>query len=86
MNGSDRRLIVISTMTCTRTSGTAGMISANGSIGNMGCHVLDGVYWALKCEHPTSIEAEQLRGGSDERYPTGSRVRWDIRRAAICRP
>jgi predicted dehydrogenase len=50
----------------------------NGSIGNMGCHVLDGVYWALKCEHPTSIEVEQLRGGSDERYPMGSRVRWDI--------
>ncbi len=50
----------------------------NGSIGNMGCHVLDGVYWALKCGHPTSIEAEQLRGGSDERYPMGSRVRWDM--------
>ena len=50
----------------------------NGSIGNMGCHVLDGVYWALKIEHPTSIEVEQLRGGSDERYPLGSRVRWDV--------
>jgi predicted dehydrogenase len=50
----------------------------NGSIGNMGCHVLDGVYWALKCEHPTSIEVENMRGGSDERYPTGSRVRWDM--------
>jgi hypothetical protein len=50
----------------------------NGSIGNMGCHVLDGVYWALKCEHPTSIEVEQLRGGSDERYPMGTRVRWDM--------
>jgi predicted dehydrogenase len=50
----------------------------NGSIGNMGCHVLDGVFWALKCDHPTSIEAEQLRGGSDERYPMGARVRWDI--------
>ncbi len=50
----------------------------NGSIGNMGCHVLDGVYWALKIEHPTSIEVEQLRGGSDERYPTGCRVRWDV--------
>jgi len=49
----------------------------NGSIGNMGCHVLDGVYWALKLEHPTSIEVEQMRGGSDERYPLGSRVRWD---------
>lgn len=50
----------------------------NGSIGNMGCHVLDGVYWALKIEHPTSVECEALRGGSDERYPTGSRIRWDI--------
>lgn len=49
----------------------------NGSIGNMGCHVLDGVYWALKVEHPTSIEVEMIRGGSDERYPTGSRIRWD---------
>jgi predicted dehydrogenase len=50
----------------------------NGSIGNMGCHVLDGVNWALKIDHPTAIEVEQMRGGSDERYPMGSRVRWDI--------
>jgi len=50
----------------------------NGSIGNMGCHVLDGVYWALKIEHPTSIEVEQMRGGSNERYPLGARVRWDV--------
>lgn len=50
----------------------------NGSIGNMGCHVLDGVYWALKVEHPTSVEAEFLRGGTDERYPMGCRVRWDV--------
>ncbi len=50
----------------------------NGSIGNMGCHVLEGVFWALKVEHPTSMEMEYVRGGSDERYPLGSRVRWDI--------
>lgn len=50
----------------------------NGSLGNMGCHVLDGVYWALKLEHPTSIEVEQMSGGSDERYPTGTRIRWDF--------
>jgi len=49
----------------------------NGSLGNMSCHVLDGVYWALKLDHPTSIEAEEIRDGSDERYPTGSRIRWD---------
>ena len=50
----------------------------NGSIGNMGCHVLDGVFWALKLEHPTTIEAEEVRDGTSERYPTGSRIRWDF--------
>jgi predicted dehydrogenase len=50
----------------------------NGSIGNMGCHVLDGVFWALKIDHPTSIEMEMVRGGTEERYPLGSRIRWDI--------
>jgi predicted dehydrogenase len=50
----------------------------NGSLGNMGCHVLDGVFWALKIEHPTAVEAEEMRDGSDERYPTGSRIRFDI--------
>jgi len=50
----------------------------NGSIGNMACHVLDGVFWALKIGHPDSIEAEMIRGGSDERYPTGSRLRWNV--------
>jgi predicted dehydrogenase len=50
----------------------------NGSLGNMGCHVLDGVYWALKLEHPSAIEAEEIRGGSNERYPLGSRLRFDF--------
>ena len=50
----------------------------NGSLGNMGCHVLDGVFWALKLEHPTSVELEEVRDGSDERYPTGSRIRFDF--------
>ena len=50
----------------------------NGSIGNMGCHVMDGAYWALKLGYPTSVEAEQMIGGSDERYPVGTRLRWDF--------
>ncbi len=50
----------------------------NGSLGNMACHVLDGVFWSLKLEHPTRIEAEQVVGGSDQRYPTGTRLRWDF--------
>ena len=50
----------------------------NGSLGNMACHVLDGVHWALKPGHPVSIEAEEMFNGSDERYPTGTRIRWDV--------
>jgi predicted dehydrogenase len=51
----------------------------NGSLGNMACHVLDGVFWALKIEHPTSVEAEEMRDTkSNERYPTGARLRWDV--------
>jgi predicted dehydrogenase len=50
----------------------------NGSLGNMCCHVLDGVYWALKVEHPTAVECEQIWGGSDERAPIGCRLRWDV--------
>lgn len=49
----------------------------NGSLGNMGCHVLDGVFWALQIEHPTAITAEEIRGGSAERYPIGTRLRYD---------
>jgi predicted dehydrogenase len=50
----------------------------NGSIGNMGCHVMDGAVWALKLQWPTSVEAEQVLGGTDERYPVGTRVRYDF--------
>ena len=49
----------------------------NGSLGNLSCHVLDGVYWSLKLEHATSVELEAVNGGSDERYPIGCRIRWD---------
>lgn len=50
----------------------------NGSPGNMACHVMDGAYWALKLGAPTSIEVEEMGGGSDEQYPTGTRIRWDF--------
>lgn len=50
----------------------------NGSLGNMGCHVLDGVYWALKLDHPISMQCNDIRGGGDERYPTGSRLQWEF--------
>ena len=50
----------------------------NGSLGNLACHVMDGVVWALKVEHPTSFEMESVAGGTVERCPTGCRLRWDV--------
>jgi len=50
----------------------------NGSLGNMACHVMDGAVWALKLQWPTAIESEQIVGGTDERYPVGTRIRYDF--------
>jgi predicted dehydrogenase len=50
----------------------------NGSLGNMACHVMDGAIWALKLKHPTSLEAEYILGGTNERYPVGDRLRYDF--------
>jgi len=50
----------------------------NGSLGNLACHVMDGVVWALKLKHPTSMEAEYILGGTNERYPAGDRLRFDF--------
>jgi predicted dehydrogenase len=50
----------------------------NGSLGNMGCHVIDGAFWALKLGYAASVEVEEMLGGSDERYPIGTRIRWDF--------
>ena len=49
----------------------------NGSLGNMGCHILGSVHWALRLGHPTSIEAGPINGGNDERNPVGAQVCWE---------
>ena len=50
----------------------------NGSLGNMGCHILDPAYWALKLGHPESFELVDIMGGNDECFPVGTRIRWDF--------
>jgi predicted dehydrogenase len=50
----------------------------NGSLGNMGCHVMDPAYWALKLQHPVRVEAEEISGGGTECFPLGTRIRWDF--------
>jgi len=50
----------------------------NGSIGNMGCHIINHAYWALKLAHPAAVELEEANGGSDDYWPVGSRIRWEF--------
>ena len=49
----------------------------DGSVGDWGCHNLDGVFMALKLGSPTSVEALEQVGGSDERYPLRNALRWN---------
>jgi predicted dehydrogenase len=49
-----------------------------GALGDWGCHNLDGVFWALKPGAPASIECLGTIGGSDEKYPQCSVIRWNI--------
>ncbi len=50
----------------------------DGSVGDWGCHNLDGVFMALKLGMPTTVEALQQVGGSDERYPLANVLRWNF--------
>jgi hypothetical protein len=44
----------------------------------MACHIMDGAFWALNLGSPTAVVMEDARGGSDERYTSTTRIRWDF--------
>ena len=50
----------------------------DGSLGDWGCHNVDGAFWALNLGQPTSAEAVEQVGGSAERFPLVNAVRWDF--------
>jgi predicted dehydrogenase len=50
----------------------------NGSIGNMGCHIMDPAYWALKLKSPEAVEVEDMHGGGGGVWPIRTRIRWDF--------
>jgi predicted dehydrogenase len=49
-----------------------------GGLGDWGCHNLDGVLWALKSANPASIECLGTIGGSEDKYPQASVIRWEV--------
>ena len=51
-----------------------------GTIGDMACHNLDALYWALKIGEAKAFTVECLgtNGGSDEMFPQNNVVRYDV--------
>jgi predicted dehydrogenase len=49
-----------------------------GGLGDWGCHNLDGAFWALKPAGPLTVECLGTIGGSQEKYPQASRIRWNV--------
>jgi predicted dehydrogenase len=48
-----------------------------GTLGDMGCHIIDPVFWALDLEYPLSVEAHPGKF-NDETYPEATVVRWEF--------
>ena len=48
-----------------------------GTLGDMGCHIIDPVFWALDLKYPTSVQAKP-GPFSKETYPQATVVRWEF--------
>jgi predicted dehydrogenase len=48
-----------------------------GTLGDMGCHIIDPVFWALDLEYPISVEAHPGKF-NNETYPEATVVRWEF--------
>jgi predicted dehydrogenase len=51
-----------------------------GTIGDMACHNIDALFWALKIGQAKSFTIECLnqKGGSEEMFPQDNAIRWEI--------
>ena len=49
-----------------------------GSLGDMGCHILDTPVWALDLANPTSIEAVTTTPYNKDTYPVGSMINYEF--------
>jgi predicted dehydrogenase len=48
-----------------------------GTLGDMGCHIIDPVFWALDLKYPISVEAHPGKF-NNETYPEATVVRWEF--------
>ncbi|NLX97514.1 MAG: Gfo/Idh/MocA family oxidoreductase [Rhodopirellula sp.] len=49
----------------------------NGALGDMGSHIIDLPFWALRLQSPTTVEAEGPLPVREETYPDCLKVRWE---------
>ncbi|MCG3129024.1 MAG: Inositol 2-dehydrogenase/D-chiro-inositol 3-dehydrogenase [Phycisphaerae bacterium] len=49
-----------------------------GALGDMACHTMDGMFWALQPGEPTSIEPVAVTSVNNETFPRASVVRWEF--------
>ena len=49
-----------------------------GALGDMACHTMDGLFWALDPGHPTAIEPVAMTPVNDETFPKSSIIKWEF--------
>jgi len=49
-----------------------------GALGDMACHTMDGIFWALEPGYPIAIEPIVVNGITKECYPNSSIVKWEF--------
>jgi len=48
-----------------------------GALGDMACHTMDGIFWALDPGHPSSVECTEASEPTGETFPKKSVIRWE---------
>lgn len=49
-----------------------------GSLGDMGCHAMDGLFWALDPGPPSSVRTVKTSGPCEDTFPANSILQWDF--------
>jgi len=49
-----------------------------GSLGDMGCHTLDGVFWAMDPGYPTAVEPVAIKDFKPETFPSAAILKWEF--------
>ncbi|MBM3887778.1 MAG: Gfo/Idh/MocA family oxidoreductase [Verrucomicrobia bacterium] len=49
-----------------------------GALGDMACHTMDGLFWALDPGYPTAVEPLVVEGLGKETFPKASVIKWEF--------